>query len=66
MDSVKVIKTKNESGSPTENPVESKKESKPNAWTNHVKSYCIENGISYREALRSDECKKLYRESKSR
>lgn len=63
MEPVKVIKTKNES----ENPVESKaKESKPNAWTNHVKSYCIENGISYREALRSDECKKLYRESKSR
>lgn len=46
-------------------PNEPKKEPKANAWTHHVKNYCIEHGMSYRDALRSDECKKLYRDSKT-
>ena len=46
-------------------PKEPKKEPKGNAWTHHVKNYCVEHGVAYRDALRSEECKKMYRESKT-
>ena len=31
-----------------------------NPWSSHVKKFCIENNMKYRDALRSDECKKQY------
>lgn len=41
------------------------KEPKMNAWTHHVKNYCIEHDIKYRDAMRSEECKSLYHKTKS-
>lgn len=34
---------------------------KPSKWIEHVKDFASKNGISYREALRSPECKASYR-----
>lgn len=36
-----------------------------NPWALHVKNYCIEHNVKYRDALRSEECKGLYRKTKS-
>jgi hypothetical protein len=35
-------------------------ERKLNKWSEHVKQYCTDNDIKYRDALRSEDCKKKY------
>ena len=32
-----------------------------NKWVQHIKSWAAENGVSYREAMRSDACKAAYK-----
>jgi hypothetical protein len=34
---------------------------KQNKWSIHVKQYCIDNDMKYRDALRSDDCKSKYK-----
>jgi hypothetical protein len=36
---------------------------KQNKWSEHVKQYCTDNDIKYRDALRSEDCKKKYRKN---
>ena len=36
---------------------------KPNKWSEHVKQYCSENDIKYRDALRSNDCKEKYKKN---
>jgi len=35
-------------------------------WIEHVKEFCKQNNIKYKEALMNDECKKLYNEKKNK
>ena len=37
---------------------------KPNKWSDHVKKYCVDNDMKYRDALRSEDCKTKYSKSK--
>ena len=34
---------------------------KPNKWSEHVKQYCSDNKVKYRDALRSEDCKIKYK-----
>lgn len=36
---------------------------KQNKWSIHVKKYCIDNDMKYRDALRSDDCKSKYKKN---
>lgn len=36
---------------------------KPNAWSVHVKQYCADNKVKYRDALRSEDCKEKYKKN---
>ena len=33
---------------------------KQNKWIEHVKKYCADNAMKYRDALRSEDCKGKY------
>lgn len=37
------------------------KERHENTWVTHVKNYCKENNIKYRDALRDENCKETYK-----
>lgn len=36
----------------------------PNKWIEHVKTYATENGLSYKDALKSEDCKNKYKSTK--
>ncbi len=38
-------------------------ERKLNKWSEHVKQYCADNKVKYRDALRSEDCKTKYRKN---
>ena len=38
---------------------------KPNTWSSHVKQYCVEDNVKYRDALRTPECKTEYYKKKT-
>ena len=40
--------------------LKSPSERKPNTWSSHVKQYCEDNNVKYRDALRTPECKTSY------
>ena len=40
--------------------LKSPSERKPNTWSSHVKQYCEDNNVKYRDALRTPECKAEY------
>ena len=44
--------------------VKSPSERKPNTWSSHVKRYCEDNNVKYRDALRATECKEAYYKKK--
>ena len=45
--------------------VKSPSERKPNTWSSHVKQYCEDNNVKYREALRATEYKTEYYKKKN-
>ena len=36
---------------------------KPNKWSEHVKQYCSDNAMKYRDALRDENCKLKYKKN---
>jgi len=54
-ESIKIKKPRNVKVQPEER--------KQNKWSAHVKQYCIDNDIKYRDALRSDDCKSKYKKN---
>ena len=45
--------------------LKSPSERKPNTWSSHVKQYCEDNNVKYRDALRATECKEAYHKKKT-
>ena len=45
--------------------LKSPSERKPNTWSSHVKQYCEDNNVKYRDALRTPECKTAYYKKKT-
>ena len=45
--------------------LKSPSERKPNTWSSHVKQYCEDNNVKYRDALRTPECKTEYYKKKT-
>ena len=45
--------------------LKSPSERKPNTWSSHVKQYCEDNNVKYRDALRATECKEAYHKKKN-
>ena len=45
--------------------LKSPSERKPNTWSSHVKQYCEDNNVKYRDALRATECKDAYYKKKT-
>ena len=38
---------------------------KVNVWSSHVKQYCVDNNVKYRDALRNQECRDSYYKKKT-
>ena len=36
---------------------------KPNKWSEHVKQYCSDNAMKYRDAVRDENCKLKYKKN---